>query len=160
MCLNENQEPHIKTGRHKLEYVCDITPAQNTDGTITEFMPQDRYENVNAIPLNNYGVGPYCKFKIPNNRNYSGVYAILVDGGIRYIGECQSLSSRYNMGYGNISPRNCFVGGQETNCRINNLIFNVAKNGAIVSLWFLQTDDYKEIEQELRRTQMPKWNRS
>ena len=30
---------------------------------------------------------------------------------------------RYNNGYGRISPRNCFQGGQSTNCRVNNLIF-------------------------------------
>ncbi len=89
----------------------------------------------------------------------SGVYAITAGDDVKYIGECQRLSERYNMGYGNISPRNCFVGGQETNCRINNLILNEAAAGASLVLWFLKTDNFKRIEQELRSSKRPPWNR-
>jgi hypothetical protein len=62
------------------------------------------------------------------------------------------------MGYGTISPRNCFVGGQETNCRLNNLILQEASTGAKISLWFLPSDEYKAIEQELRASERPDWN--
>ncbi len=122
-------------------------------------MPQSRYKNADNLSLNRYGRGPFLKFKIQNRHSFSGVYAVVTDGVVRYIGECQNLSSRYNMGYGNISPRNCFVGGQETNCRLNNLILCAAKEGAAMSLWFLRTEDYKAIERELRYSECPGWNR-
>jgi hypothetical protein len=63
------------------------------------------------------------------------------------------------MGYGIISPRNCFIGGQETNCRLNNLILLAARGGAKLSLWFLPTDEYKGVEHELRASEKPEWNR-
>ena len=48
---------------------------------------------------------------------------LALDGDLRYVGECANLSARFNVGYGNISPKNCFSGGQETNCRLNNLLY-------------------------------------
>jgi len=133
--------------------------SKNDAGELEELFPQDRYVNDRNLPLNNYGAGPFCKFKIPNSLNVPGVYAIVVGGDVDYIGECQNLSSRYNMGYGNISPRNCYMGGQETNCRINNLILSAARSGVRISLWFLETERYKEIESELRGSIKLKWNR-
>jgi hypothetical protein len=109
--------------------------------------------------LNRYGAGPFCKFKIPRNFKTCGVYAIISGTAVLYIGECENLSARYNMGYGNISPRNCFVGGQETNCRINNLIYCAVNNGAELTLWFLPSSDFKTIERELRALVRPVWNR-
>ena len=149
----------MKIGRYEFKFICDIEPAQNANGFIKELMPQSRYRNKNNLPLNRYGEGPFCKFKIPKDFNTSGVYTILVDSIAKYIGECFSLSSRFNMGYGNISPKNCFVGGQETNCRINNLILNTVKSGHKVSLWFMKTENFKLVEQELRATEDLEWNR-
>ncbi len=87
------------------------------------------------------------------------MYALVVGGAVKYVGECVDLSSRYNMGYGNISPRNCFVGGQETNCRLNNLILLSAKKELEISLWFHPTENYKETEADLRFNNKYDWNR-
>jgi hypothetical protein len=62
-------------------------------------------------------------------------------------------------GCGNISPRNCIKGGQETNCRLNNLVYMAAQAGGCISLWFYQTADYKSVETLLRSTLKPEWNR-
>ena len=124
------------------------------------FMPQDRFGNIDGIKLNKYGEGPFCKFKIPRNLEFAGVYALMEASELMYIGECASLSSRYNMGYGNISPRNCFVGGQETNCRINNLILQHVSLGHEISLWFFATANYKAMEVRLRASLSPRWNRA
>jgi len=159
MRSKKENECDLKIGRYHFGYVCEILPTRNEDGSVKEFMPQGRYENIKGLPLNKYGAGPYCEFNIPTNYNYSGVYALLVDGEVKYIGECQNLSSRYNMGYCNISPRNCFIGGQETNCRINNLILGAARKGRAISLWFMPTEKYKKVEQELRELLGPEWNR-
>jgi hypothetical protein len=63
------------------------------------------------------------------------------------------------MGYGNISPRNCFKGGQEPNCRLNNLVYRAATTGEKILLWLFHTADHKEVEAKLRAIQRPAWNR-
>jgi len=113
-------------------------------------MPQDRYENVRNLPLSKYGGGPFCKFRIPNRLQSSGVYVLTANGAPLYFGECANLSARFNIGYGNISPKNCFKGGQETNCRLNNLVCLAAAGAKKVTLWFLPTPEYKSIEIALR----------
>ena len=142
----------------RFERVCGIEPDRDTNGAVRKFLPQSLYSNENNLPLHRYGAGPFCKFQIPSNVSKAGVYAISVDGEVRYIGETVNLSSRYNTGYGNISPRNCFSGGQETNCRINNLILEALDANSQIDLWFLPTDEYKTIEADLRRKLTPSWN--
>jgi hypothetical protein len=150
----------MNIGEYKFIKVCNLSPELDEKGNLKTFMPQSRYLNQKSLPLNKYGRGPFCKFKIPRNYKTSGVYAIVADGEIKYIGECVNLSSRYNMGYGVISPRNCYKGGQETNCRINNLILQEASQGNQLSLWFFETDDYKKIEIKLLEKHNPEWNRT
>lgn len=88
-----------------------------------------------------------------------GVYALTVDGGVQYIGEAEDLTRRYNMGYGHISPRNCYTGGRATNCRLNHLIYKEASKGRKVDLWFYRTEDRLAAEAELIRSLQPPWNR-
>jgi hypothetical protein len=90
---------------------------------------------------------------------YAGAYVLTVDDNPAYVGECINLSSRYNNGYGNISPRNCYAGGQLTNCRINHLIHNAVNAGQQIKLWFLRTANRKTIEAELINALKPEWNR-
>jgi hypothetical protein len=139
--------------------VCPIEPRRTSDGSVQEFMPQGRYKNAATARLNKYGGGPFCKFAIPTGFMCSGVYALMSGPEVKYIGECQDLTARYNMGYGNISPRNCYIGGQETNCRLNNLILAEVKGGGALTLWFHQTSEYKALEKRLRSTLRPAWNR-
>ena len=141
------------------EHVCDIEPARDTDGSVRQFMPQDRYQNERNLPLNRYGAGPFCKFQIPKRFQAGGVYVLTIDDEIRYVGECANLSSRFNAGYGNISPKNCYKGGQETNCRLNNLIYRAAQARERISLWFFQTTAYKSVEASLRTALNANWNR-
>jgi hypothetical protein len=77
------------------------------------------------------------------------VYALTVADAARYIGECANFSARFNNGYGNISPKNCYKGRQETNCRLNNLVYLATACGEAIRLWFLPTDDYKSVEARL-----------
>jgi hypothetical protein len=144
---------------YEFEHVCDIEPLRETDGSLTQHMPQVRYRNARNLPLNRYGSGPFCKFKIPNRFQVSGVYVLTVDEQLRYVGECANLSARFNAGYGNISPKNCFKGGQETNCRLNNLLYAALSAGQRISLWFFRTTNYKSAEAGLRSTLNPAWNR-
>jgi hypothetical protein len=149
----------MKFGEYEFECICDIVPLRGTNGSLTQFMPQERYRNARNLPLNKYGAGPFCKFTIPSRYQVSGVYILTVDEEPRYVGECANFSARFNAGYGNISPKNCFRGGQETNCRLNNLLYAANLAGKHVSLWFLQTADYKQVEANLRYALKPAWNR-
>jgi hypothetical protein len=153
-----NNKVH-RIGSYDFLYICKIEPEREPNWVVRPFMPQSMFENINKVALNKYGKGPFCKFKIPRNLEYPGVYGLMEKKEIKYIGECAGLSSRYNMGYGNISPRNCFVGGQETNFRINNLIFQQISAGLEISLWFFYTLNYKSIENQLRALLLPSCNR-
>jgi hypothetical protein len=143
------------------QYICEIIPELDADGIPIEYMPQSRYKNSTNIPLHEYGYGPFCRFKIPNKYNGKmGVYITLVDSDIKYVGECEDLGTRFNMGYGNISPRNCYVGGQPTNCRINSLILEMYKRGSQIELLFYETRDRFNIERTLINELNPEWNRT
>jgi hypothetical protein len=146
-------------GGYDFTYVCAIEPERNSDGTVLTFMPQSSYANIDNLPLNKYGSGPFCKFKIPRNMEYPGVYALVDENVVKYIGESVGLTSRFNMGYGIISPRNCFVGGQETNCRVNNLLLRAISAGSKITLWFYNTPNHKSIEEEIRSRLLFSWNR-
>jgi hypothetical protein len=104
------------------KFICEIKPLINDRGQIMEYYPSTKYNNRANKKLNKYGKGPFCRFRIPNIINSEGVYIIKVNNDILYVGECENLSHRFNLGYGQISPRNCFVGGQSTNCKINSYI--------------------------------------
>lgn len=149
----------LKLGGYPFEYICEIQPAKTLLGSIKADKPQPRYENSKHLALNKYGQGPFCSFKIPNHYHQCGVYALVSGKEVMYIGECVDLSQRYNMGYGTISPRNCFVGGQETNCRINHLVFEITKKRKRLSLWFYPTPNHKDVERILLASIRTPWNR-
>jgi hypothetical protein len=149
----------MEIGGHRFELVGEIQPERDENGSVRQYMPQSRYRNHKQLPLNKYGAGPFCKFKISNLFPVSGVYVLTIEGEVRYVGECENLSARFNAGYGNISPKNCFKGGQETNCRLNNLICDAASAGQQIALWFLQTADHKVVEATIRAASRLAWNR-
>jgi hypothetical protein len=144
---------------YNFKLVGTIQPEIDDVGKMREYFPQTKYRNQKGLSLSPNGHGPFCKFRILNNWRFAGVYALTIDGRVIYIGECFDLSSRFNNGYGNISPRNCYEGGQPTNCRINNLIYNSVKSGNKIDLWFLRTDNRMFIEAKLIKTYQPEWNR-
>ena len=151
----------LKISNYEFDFVCKITPELEADASPKKFFPQERYDNKKNLKLNKYGKGPFCKFSI--DRKYSfktGVYVILVDDLIEYVGECDDLFKRFGMGYGNISPRNCFEGGQPTNCRINSDILSVFKLKKSIQLYFLETNDRFRIEHELIINLSTSWNKT
>lgn len=145
-------------GRQGFKFIATIA-LKKESGRIWEDYPQVRYANRDSLPLHTYGVGPFCRFSIPVNLHGSGVYLLTVNDDVKYVGETENLSIRFNSGYGTISPRNPFKGGQSTNCRINNLILGATKSDTPVQLWFKATDSYKTLEQELIDSIRPPWNR-
>lgn len=111
--------------------------------------------------LNNHGDLPYSIFKIddPVVLRSKGVYAYYVSDDLRYIGRCKdTMRRRINQGYGKIYPKNCYLDGQRTNCRLNAMITEMRKD---LSLWFCPLDKGSEItavEADLIRRYRPPWN--
>jgi len=147
---------NLSVDNFQFDYICDIIPDE-LDGKVKTFFPQYDYENKEALALHQYGAGPFCRFMIPKLA-IEGVYIIQVNDVIRYVGECEDLSNRFNMGYGNISPRNCFVGGQTTNCRINHHIYMAANENSEIKLYFHEANDRFEVERILIEKLNSEWN--
>lgn len=150
----------MEIGSYTFVHICAVVPKVDGNGKISAFQPQASYVNHSNLAIHKYGDGPFCKFMIPRIHRFEGVYALTIGDEIKYLGECRNLSSRYNTGYGNISPRNCYEGGQRTNCRINSLIFQELLRGKQINLWFMQTREHKAIEKDLllRLQPPPAWN--
>jgi len=153
----------MKFGDKIFSHVCNIEPNRLSTNQVEDFFPQSRYKNAKDLKLHKYGSGPFCKFKIPTNYKISGVYLVQVNEKIKYVGECQSLSDRFNAGYGNISPRNCFEGGQSTNCKVNSYIYQEISAGNIVSIWFYSMENTSkqlrcDLENKLYNQLIPEWN--
>lgn len=110
-------------------------------------------ERAKKYTLHKYGNQLFCKFKMSEKINKKGIYIFVFDNEVKYLGECINLYSRINNGYGNISPRNCYVGGQMTNCKINGII-NTSKNKGIdISLFYHETD-IKDFERKQLETKL------
>jgi hypothetical protein len=137
--------------------VQDIEPVRDAGGQVVRYTPQGRYANAGSQPLHAHGDGAFCKFRV-NTRAGEGVYAFVVGGNVMYVGECADLADRMNSGYGNISPKNCFHGGQKTNCRVNKLVLECVERRERVGLWFAPTTARKAAEERLIRALSPPWN--
>ena len=148
---------------HLLQYrfveISAVKPQTGSDGAPIQCMPQNRYSKAGGVPLNRHGAGPFCRLKLRGLPSTSGVYALTANEELKYIGIAQNLSERWGpQGYGIISPRNCYVGGQSTNCKINNRILISSLEGAQLYLWFCESSAPKPIEAQLIGVLSPAWN--
>ena len=150
--------PAVRLGIYDFTFVASLVPERDSAGAIREFSPQSGYAKAGAVPLHKHGRGTFCRFRLAVPKGLSGVYALVVDGTVRYIGECEDLGKRFNAGYGNISPKNCYRGGQPTNCKINRWVLDMVKAGGRVDLYFHPTSQRKAVEQELIARHSPPWN--
>lgn len=144
-----------------LTFVCRIEIERDQSGRPVEYLPQSSYENRNGLSLNIHGTGPFCRFDIPKLTEGPGVYAITVDDSVVYIGECRNFRERYGpRGYGVIHPRNCFAGGQSTNCKVNARVLEATLRNAIPDLWFMPEagSSRKLVETDLVSKFQPQWN--
>lgn len=140
----------------------ELEPKKNLLGKIKTYNPKDNYSKKDTTPLNKYGKGPFCKFSIDSNLFWgvSGVYALFDDQELLYIGLTQNFAQRFNQGYGIIAPKNCYIGGQSTNCKINAMVLRKYLDGGHIYLYFHGTSDYKRVEAELITEFSPMYNGS
>ncbi|MBN1274249.1 MAG: GIY-YIG nuclease family protein [Candidatus Aminicenantes bacterium] len=140
-------------------FVYEIKTKLNENDEIKEYFPQKQYQNWQNAKIHKYGRGPFCRFSIPKEyQKRSGVYLLVKDNIPIYVGECEDLTRRYNIGYGLISPRSCYEGGQQTNCRINNLILEAKKKGERMDLFFVESENRFALEDKWIYEFRPNWN--
>ena len=136
-----------------------VDPERDSSGRPVEYLPQARYAKADSTRLNPHGAGPFCRFSIGKGLRSAGVYLLTVNDVTLYVGKCENLEKRWGgMGYGGISPKNCYVGGQSTNCKINSRILQLALEGHSVTLWFHPTADTSSVERLLIHSIRPPWN--
>ncbi|MDK2903910.1 MAG: hypothetical protein PWP48_217 [Clostridiales bacterium] len=161
---NVHPSPYVIPGNKKMEvcgytfvYIQDLIPDCDASRNVIKYCPQSYYDNKRRLPLSYHGGGAFCHFSIKAG-DWPGVYLWVVDERIIYIGETARLGQRFNMGYGNISPRNCYAGGQSTNCKMNKVVLDYYERGKTISLYFYQTVEHKRIELELLKQIHPPYN--
>ena len=136
-----------------------IEPERDSGGEPLECLPQSRYAKAATSRLHPHGGGPFCRIKLDDLPASSCVYAVTLENNLTYIGEAGSLADRWgSRQYGKIQPANCYVGGQSTSCRINNLLLLAARRRSLVELWRYETSERKKIESELIDALNPRWN--
>ncbi len=150
----------ITLGSCTFEFVDSLRPERDHSGRIKEFRPQPP---PNCVELHKYGEGPFCKFSISADKGMVGLYALVVDGKVKYIGQCKDLVWLVNNGYGTISPSNlCKSGGQVTNCKLNMKVLEIAKAGGQVDQYFYPyarpQEDRQELKMQLIYEYSPAWN--
>ena len=150
----------LKTvGDYKFDFICEIQPQRNEKGEVYTYNPSKDYDNKKNVSLNKYGDREFCDFVVKTDRNESGVYALYFDEKLVYIGKAKDFKQRWSqVNYCHISPRNCFVGGQSTNCHINSEICKQTKANNKVYLYFFATPKYSEVEKELICKRNPELN--
>ena len=112
--------------------------------------------------LNFYGDLSYSIFKINdiNSISKKGLYIYCVNDELKYIGRSKDpFGKRINYGYGNISPKNCYLDGQSTNCRINSLITLNKKNIKLYILEIKNNELIESLEKELINKYNPECNK-
>ena len=138
--------------------VCVLELIKDNKGLLYR-SPQLAYKNVNNYPYLD-GIDEktlFCKFK-PNLPKIKGVYLWVIKDEIIYIGESVNLRKRFNSGYGNISPRNCFKYGQSTNVKMNRLVLNYYNKKEKVEIYIFPTPNHKELETALLERIKTKYN--
>lgn len=141
---------------YEFHFIQQLIPECENE-QVKEYHPQKEYSNREGLPLLANGSGAFCRFCI-NAPAVSGVYLWLVDNQIIYIGETVNLKRRFNVGYGKNSPRNCYMGGQSTNCKMNKVVMEYYKCGKPISLYFHQTEDHKYVELDLLKKIETRYN--
>lgn len=146
----DDRTEDVRVGDTPFTFAGDIIPELQ-GGAIRAYSPQSQYANASVMALHKHGAGPFCRFAITSLKRAPAVYVIAVDGTPQYVGETIDLLERFGpRGYGVIHPRNCYVGGQPTNCKVNNKIYTAACAGRRITLYVYYTPQHKAVESAIR----------
>ncbi len=141
---------------YDFKYIETIKPFTDKNGAIQVFSKVYTHYKKDGLKLHKYGDLDFCKFKLNNftsKEKISGVYLWVINDEIIYIGETANLINRFNQGYGLITPRNCLVGGQRTNCKMNNVLLKAYQSKKEVKIYFCECKNFKEVEKTLLKNE-------
>jgi hypothetical protein len=151
----------IRIGPIAFAWVAGLRPELDQYGRPAEFTPYK--QDGSARHLHASGAGPFCRIRLSGIGNFAGVYMITINRKPVYVGVTVGLSDRFGpRGYGTIYARNCYPGGQSTNCHVNGELLAAAKEGRLADLWFLPIPEVHRrahIEQATISYLQPIWNR-
>jgi hypothetical protein len=111
--------------------------------------------------LNSHGDKVFCDFSIPSNHlsKKKGLYCFVISNSIKYLGRSHDpFEKRLNQGYGRISPKNCYIDGQSTNCHINSLIAEYFDSISFYICPMADDLEIDEMEKNFLRLYKPEWN--
>ena len=108
------------------------------------FKLKDESNNDYKLFLNRYGDELYCNYNITKYSNDKGIYCYIVDDKIVYIGRSKQTFGKRFKDYGKITPYNCLIDGQATNCNINSRVNNL--DSLMVGFYVMNNSTDKEIE--------------
>lgn len=111
--------------------------------------------------LNKYGDLEYCRFGLAdqNDEHLKGVYFYYENEQLRYVGRCRdNMKNRINNGYGSVSPKNCFIDGQSTNCHLNARISNCMADISLCMFIMEENSEIEILEMSLIEQYRPQWN--
>lgn len=137
-----------------------IDAARDETGVPVTYTAWERFANPKGLALNKWGAGPFVRLQPPPLPKLPGVYTVTKGELVQYVGIAKAnLFERWGRrGYSVIDPRNCFVGGQSTNCHLNHLIGDRLGRDERLDLWFLTDPEPRPIELSLIRALRPPWN--
>jgi hypothetical protein len=111
--------------------------------------------------LNDDGDSMYCEFELQDStiQQKKGIYLFSCGGDLKYIGKTtRSYKERINSGYGRISPKNCYLDGQRTNCRLNALVAT-SSNVKFYVYPMVIDREIERTEKCLLLSYAPEWNK-
>lgn len=154
----------VRGAGYDFAHAFDISLQRDGEGTVWRDLPHERYARKGQARLLPGGEGPFCRFDCPPGLDDAGVYLIASGDQVCYVGQTSNgLSERFGAnakGFGRISPRNCYAGGQPTSVRINGLVLGESEKGQRCAVWFLPVplSDLDVVEDEIKRRFSPPWN--
>ena len=145
---------------YQFENLGDVEVERDEGGVPTTHVPEAPADEPSGTWLHAYGHGPFCTLAPPEMPWTGGVYAIVVDGDVKYVGQSADVTRQFGQsGFGSICRANCRDGrGQQTNCRINNLVLGATQDGLAVVLWLHRACDRNRVKREIVSALAPEWN--
>lgn len=113
--------------------------------------------------LNKYGDNKFCNYRVNEYLNDKGLYCYILDNEILYLGRSlKTFKERLNIDYGRITPYNCLIDGQATDCHINSLVNEFSVNGNLKIGIYVMTnktnEEIKCLEKQILSQFDFKWN--
>lgn len=130
---------HIVLARRVLTYAGRLFVEREADGSVLLHSPlEDMAAVEQRYPA--WALGPFGRiepeFALPDR---PGVYALVSEGVVHYVGATASLESQFGQrhGLGHVSRRDCTNRRREEVCRLNRLITADAVGGRTVDLYVI-----------------------